>query len=186
VRRASASSERKQSRPRERRPVPGSETSTNSLLELQTVKTGVPVSARATSSGSSARESDAPWGPGARVAAAARAGRGAVRWEARRERWWRRKEEAAARGLGGGAAEVGEGVGSVIRVAASGREERVEAESSGGIGRVACCSARGNSVVAWGDTRRRVGRRRRRGAAGRGEDSVEPKTLRRGLRGPVG
>jgi len=62
-----------------------------------------------------------------------------VRWEARRERWWRRKEEAAARGLGGGAAEVGEGVGSVIRVAASGREERVEAESGGGIGRVKRC-----------------------------------------------
>jgi len=102
----------------------------------------VPVSARATSSGASARESDAPWGPGARVAAAARAGRGAVRWEARRERWWRRKEEAAARGLGGGAAEVGEGVGSVIRLAASGRElreERVEAESGGGIGRVKRC-----------------------------------------------
>ena len=152
------------------------------------MKTGVPVSARATSSGASARESDAPWGPGARVAAAARAGRGAVRWEARRERWWWRKEEAAARGLGGGAAEVGEGVGSVIRVAASGREERVEAESGGGIGSggLSVASARGNSVVAWGDTRRRVGRRRRRGAAGRGEDSVEPKPLRRGLRGPVG
>lgn len=137
-RRASASSERKQSRPRERRPVAGSETSTNSLLELQTVKTGVPVSERATSSGASARESDAPWVTGAGVAAAAaRAGRGAVRWEARRERWWWRKEDAAARGLGGGAAEVGAVVELVIRVAASGREERAEVESGGGIGWVA-------------------------------------------------
>lgn len=131
MRRASASSERKQRRPRERRPVAGSETSTNSLLELQTVKTGVPVSARATSSGASAREreAEAPCGPGgaADAVTAARAGRGgAAKRDARRERWWWRKEEAAARGLGGSDEEEEEEEGAY-----GSDEEGVEAVGGG-------------------------------------------------------
>ena len=123
------------------------------------MKTGVPVRARATSSGASARDREAPWGPGVRAAAAARAGRGAFRWEAKRERWCWRKDAAAASGFGGGDAAEGKGVGSDMGAAARGREGRVEMESGGAIAWVA--AVRGASVVAW-RARRLVGRRRRR------------------------
>lgn len=123
----------------------GSETSTNSLLELQTVKTGVPVRARATSSGARARDREAPWGPGVRAAAAARAGRGTFRWEAKRERWCCRKEAVATSGFGGGDAAKGKGVGSDMGAAARGREEHVEMESGGDIAWVAAADRK--SVV---------------------------------------
>ena len=78
-----------------------------------------------------------------RAAAAARAGRGTFRWEAKRERWCCRKEAVATSGFGGGDAAKGKGVGSDMGAAARGREEHVEMESGGAIAWVAA------AVVAW-------------------------------------
>ena len=80
------------------------------LLELQRVKTGVLVRARATSSSASARDREAPWGPGVCTAAAAWAGHEAFMWEAKQERWCWRKDVATESGFGGGDEVEGKGV----------------------------------------------------------------------------
>jgi len=86
-------------------------------------KTGVPVRARTTSSGASARDREAPWGPACVQPRWRGRGMGVFRWEAKRERWCWRKDAASASGFGGGDAAEGKGVGLDMGAAAIGREE---------------------------------------------------------------